>query len=291
MLGGDRPAVFPATGKDYRPVFRALAAGLRDGAPHALISYHSAKRAPQSGEWFHAEDWLDFNSIQHWPEDQLPAIARDWDAQPSKPTWIFEGRYEGYWKFGHNPEDWGEWQMRQQAWQSVFAGAFGFTYGHERVFGFGRDGADWQAHLDSPGARSMTQLARFMNALFGAPALERMPDQTLLDGDPGRARQTDSDRITASRTPDSRFAMFYSASGRPIRVKTDKLAPGPMHAWWFNPRSGGWHARGQETLEMKPFATDIPTGPGTGVREFAPPGETGPGRDWVLVLCKNPALY
>ena len=69
-------------------------------------------------------------------------MASDWQRTPIKPTWLFEGRYEGYFKRGYCPEQWGEWQARLQAWQTVLAGAFGHTYGHERVFGFGRDGAD-----------------------------------------------------------------------------------------------------------------------------------------------------
>lgn len=137
MLGGDRSAVYGAN--DYRPIFRALASGLRAGGSTAPMSYHPQKRAPQSSAWFHEDDWLTFNSIQHWPEDQIAAITHDWNLRPPKPTWVFEPRYEAYWQNNYKPEQWGEWQLRYQAYQSVFSGGFGFTYGHERVFGFGRD--------------------------------------------------------------------------------------------------------------------------------------------------------
>ena len=69
---------------------------------------------------------------------QHPAVARgsarghrrrpEARAAP-KPTWIFEGRYEAYYRNNYKPEQWGEWQVRFQAYQSVFAGGFGFTYG------------------------------------------------------------------------------------------------------------------------------------------------------------------
>jgi hypothetical protein len=35
----------------------------------------------------------------------------------------------------------------------------------------------------------------------------------------------------------------------------------------------------------------VSTGPGAAVREFIPPGPAGDGRDWVLILGKNPAMY
>ena len=43
--------------------------------------------------------------------------------------------------------------MRFQAYQTVFAGAFGHIYGHMHIFGFGHDGTDWTQFLDAPGAR------------------------------------------------------------------------------------------------------------------------------------------
>ena len=260
-----------------------MAEGLREGGSAALMSFHPPKKAPQSGDWFHTDTWLSFNSIQHWPEDQIDVITRDWNLKPVKPTWIFEGRYEGYYKSNYKAADWGEWQCRQQAWQTVLAGAFGHTYGHERVFGFGKDGWDWKKELDAPGAEH-DALGYFLPSLRPEVLVSRQPAQSLIDGEAGKAERLKSKRITASRTPDGRFAMFYSANGRPIRVKLAELAAGPLSGWWYNPRTGRWHAGGTETAEAKPFAQDIPSGPGAAVREFTPPDQPGDGHDWVLVL-------
>ena len=304
MLGGDRSAVYGegAAAKDYRPVFRAMAEGLADGTNgedrhdgkadygSTLMSYHPRKAAPQSSAWFHADPWLDFNSIQDWPEAQPPAITKDWGLPPAKPTWLFEGRYEGYFKGNHKPDQWGEWQVRQQAYQTVFAGAFGHTYGHERVFGFGHDKADWKAALDAPGARCMTHLAKLMNGLGERNLLARAPAQDLLDGPAGTAGRVASDRLTATRTAHGGLAMVYSANGRPVRVRTDQFAKGPLFAWWFNPRNGKWSVNGTEADEQKHFADDVPAGPGTATREFDPPGEPGEGNDWVLVLSTGPGM-
>jgi len=290
MLGGDRRAVYGEL--DSRSVFQAMAQGLTEGGggAHKLISFHPPKKSPQSADWFHGDTWLSFNSNQHWPEDQVPALTRDWGLVPPKPTWVFEGRYEAYWKSNYKPEQWGEWQCRQQAWQSVLAGGFGFTYGHERVFGFGKDGWDWRKELDAPGARCMTYLAKFMNLIPVKAATDRVPDQSLLAGALGKPERLKSDFIAASRSADGHFAMFYAANGRNIRVKLDRLAVGPMSAWWFNPRNGTWHTGKAESSRMEPFTQDIATGPGSSEREFDPPDEPATGNDWVLVLSEARAF-
>lgn len=281
MMGGDRAAV--EAGRDFRPVFRAMAEGVAEGAPGKLISYHPRKNAPQSGAFFHADRWLAFNSVQDWPDRQIGHMAEDWARTPAKPTWIFEGRYEGYWKGNYQPADWGEWQIRQQAYQTVVAGAFGHTYGHERVFGFGRDGANWRDFMDSPGARSMTHFGKVMRMFAPDDVLNRVPDQSLLDGGEGKAERVKSDRITAARTVNGRQAIFYSASGRPIRCRMERLADGNFFAWWFNPRTGRWHGSDGESAEPVGFARDLRAGRGAPVREFAPP-TSGEGNDWLLIL-------
>jgi len=282
MLGGDRAAV--VGGADFRSRYRAMAEGIRAATTSHLISFHPKKGGDQSGASFHAEPWLTFNSIQEWPDVQVKRQVEDWARMPPKPSWVFEGRYEGYWKNNYKPEDWGGWQIRQQAYQSVFEGAFGHTYGHERVFGFGADKVDWQAHLATTGAESMTHLARLMNCVPPQDFLALEPAAAeLIDGPMGEAKRTTSDRIGALKAANGRKALFYIASGRPVRVRMERLAGQPMFGWWFNPRTGGWHAEGRERPEQTLFARDLPSGPGAGVREFVPPS-AGPGNDWVLIL-------
>jgi hypothetical protein len=299
MLGGDRSAVYGE--RDYRPVFRAMAEGLADGTHGGdafdgradyrglLISYHPRKDAPNSSAWFHDDEWLSFNSIQDWPEVQIEAVASDRQRTPAKPTWLYEGRYEGYFKRGYKPEQWGEWQARQQAWQTVLAGGFGHVYGHERVFSFGVDGADWNAYLDAPGARSMSHLAKLMNSLKDGALARLQPDPALVAGDPGTVERLRSTRVTASRG-DTGLALLYSPNGRTIEVVMDAFSRAPVHGFWFNPRTGGWHDGRSESAEMRPFATDIAAGPGAGVRSFDPPGIERDGSDWLLVLSPNPVL-
>ncbi len=260
MTGGDRSAVYDNA--DHRPVFRAMAEGIADGARGEnrqdgkadyrglLMSYHPQKNSPQSSEWFHNDAWLGFNSIQHWPEQLVPAVEHDLNLKPVKPTWVFEPRYEAYWKKPYKEEDWGEWQVRFQAYQSVFAGGFGFTYGHERVFGFGKDGADWRNYLAAPGALQMQHLVWLMMAWSRDQLLNRIPDQELIDGNTGKAERLISDRITATRSADGDYALVYSAMGRNIRVKMTRLKAPTADAFWFNPRNGKWNVNGEESDRM-----------------------------------------
>lgn len=288
MLGGDRSAVYGDL--DYRPVYRAMARGLVDGltggpSPWSrgtppLLSYHPRKTDLQSSAWFHNDDWLSLNSIQHWPEDQVPAVENDVALAPPKPTWVFEPRYEAYERDPYQASDWGDWQMRYQAYQTVFAGAFGHTYGHTHIYPFAHN---WREHLHAPGAQQMQHLVRLMTMWNARQYLERVPDQTLIDGDAGAAERLRSNRITATRGESGDYAMFYSANGRTIPVRMAKLAGPAMEAYWFNPRNGKWRMNGIELDARRPFLR-VTSGPDAPVQQFVPPDGERDGNDWVLVL-------
>jgi len=151
----------------------------------------------------------------------------DWGLTPPKPTRVFEPRYEGYWKKPYTAADWGAWQTRQQAYQSVFAGGCGFTCGHERVFGFGQDGCDWRKVLDAPGASQMRHLAALLSGWSQADYLWRVPDQSLLDGDEGRAQRLASNRLTATRNGDEE-----SHAAKPFATGLVGGAGAPVHEFF-----------------------------------------------------------
>jgi hypothetical protein len=78
--------------------------------------------------------------------------------------------------------------------------------------------------------------------------------------------------------------MIYSANGRNISLKMNRLAAPLMNAFWFNPRNGKWWIKDREFTTRRPFVQNIPSGPAAPIREFDPPGSVGTGNDWVLVL-------
>jgi Protein of unknown function (DUF4038)/Putative collagen-binding domain of a collagenase len=303
MIGGDRSAVYGE--KDYRNVFRAMAEGVADGVngidqqnneadySTTLMSYHPRKWKPNSSEWFHNEPWLDFNSIQDQPSDQIAATALDYGLSPVKPTWLFEGGYE------YRNNIYKDWQIRFQAYQTVFAGGFGITYGSMNIYHFNSVLADpeepittatpkkWEVSLDETGAMDMQHLLGLMASISNDQFLDRVPDQSLIEGDPGGMDGNEgvrSNRLQATRGGRGDYAMIYSANGRSIFLRMNRLSAPRMNAFWFNPRNGTWWVQGSEVTDQRPFMKDIPSGPDAPVHEFDPPGAESDGNDWVLLL-------
>ena len=89
--GGDR------TPTGFEDVFRELARGLRegDGGAH-LVTYHPCGWR-SSAQYFHAEDWLDFNMIETWTEWAKihPAVLADARPDAAKARRAGRGRLRG----------------------------------------------------------------------------------------------------------------------------------------------------------------------------------------------------
>ncbi len=272
ILGGDR---IPENER-HLAIIRAMAEGLRagNGGRH-LITYHPWGETG-SWEWFHDNDWLDFNMFQsgHSARD-LPnyeMTARAYRLKPVKPVIDGEPRYEDH------PVDWdpengwfGAFDVRQAAYWSLLAGAAGHTYGDHNIWQMWEPGrtpvtsarTPWQEALDHPGAFDMEHL----KALFlSRPWLELVPDSSILAGDPemGAAHQQ------AARGRKGHYLFVYTPYGEAVRVRTAKLSAETVQAWWYDPRTGE--------------ATAIERAVGTGVQVFDPPGAPERGNDWVLVL-------
>lgn len=271
ILGGDRPIEKPL----HREIWRAMAAGLRagDGGAH-LITYHPMG-GQSSADMLHEEPWLDFNMLQsghsrrNTPNYEM--IARDYARTPVKPCMDGEPCYEDH------PVNWKEddgyfeaWDVRKAAYWALFAGAHGHTYGAQPIWqmwapprqkvSFVR--RTWQEALDLPGG-SQVRFAKEL--LLSRPFLSRIPDQSLIAGDPGHG----AEHIRATRDSRGKYAMVYLPVGQPVSVRTDLLGGRRLRAWWFDPRTG--ESRQAGTYEAK------------GVVGFVPPS-SGEGQDWVLVL-------
>jgi uncharacterized protein DUF4038/collagenase-like protein with putative collagen-binding domain len=290
MIGGDRSAVYGD--RDYRSVFRAMAEGVADGVnginqqdgkadySTTLMSYHPRKWMPNSSEWFHNDPWLDFNSMQDQPKDQIIATELDYGLSPTKPTWLFEGGYEYR---GRGKGLYTDWQIRFQSYQTVFAGGFGITYGSMNIYHC-KNGA---TSLDEAGAMDMQHLFSLMTSMSNEQFIDRIPDQSLIDGDAGGMDGNEGIRsscIQATRGAKGDYAMIYSANGRNIRLKMDRLSAPLMNAFWFNPRNGKWRIKDSDFADQRPFMENVSSGPTAPIQEFDPPNSVGDNNDWVLVL-------
>lgn len=307
MVGGDRSAVNDARTKwyevdsiqDFRSLYRAMAEGLADGVNgidhqdgHAdysniVMSYHPRKWGPNSSDWFHNEPWIIFNSIQDTPIDIWIAINHDYQLQPAKPIWLYEGHYE---------EAIHAWGVRYQAYHSVFAGGFGHTYGSD-IWELRNN---WRELLELPGNQQMGHLYTVAREIWtDEEYINRMPDQSIILGDHGKIygrghhMVTDfetkdnihlesSDLLSAIRCKDGQWAMVYTSNGRPVELDLSFLGKGRIDAHWFNPRTGNWWVDDAETESMTPFIKNLDADIKRYV--FDAPVEPRPDNDWVLVL-------
>ena len=278
IVGGDRT---PET-EEQKDVIRAMARGLHrgDGGTH-LISFHP-RGGEGSGQWFHAEDWLDFNMRQNGHQAEFTGrydkTRVDYDRTPAKPVIDSEPIYEGHpisfnaGQHGHSLAV----DVRRPLYWDLFSGACGHTYGHHSVWQMWSPAREpinnplmpWTEAVDEPGACQMQFGRRLIES---RPVLTRIPDDSVIvphrvpTAVPGAGRY----RFVATRDTDGTYAMVYAPVGRAFRVRMDAIKGRDVKAWWFNPRDGQ--------------ATALGTFGNQGERGFLPP-DKGEATDWVLVL-------
>lgn len=270
--GGDREPQ-PA----HKAVFRALAVGVIKGVgkrENVVFTFHPPG-GHTSSEYFHTDEWLDFNMMQtgHCRDVNVyERIQKDYNLSPTKPVMdgepiyeehpaCFNAREHGY----STPTD-----VRKSAYWGVFAGGHGHTYGCHPVWQmFSPDKLPvnnprmpWYGALDLPGANQMKHLR---NLMLSRPFVTRIPDQSLLT-----FTQTASpEYVVATRDAAGAYAFVYIPVGKTVNVNLDKLSGSKLKAAWYNPRTG-------ETTQ----AGEIPK---KGTKDFTPP-TLGKDNDWVLIL-------
>ena len=270
ILGGDRPI----ENDTQRDIIRAMARGLAKGDDDRHLTTFHPTGGRTSSEYFHDDEWLDFNMHQtgHKDRGSWDSITKDYEKTPIKPVLDGEPLYEDHpinfdpLKFGFSAD----WHIRRLAYWHVFAGGCGHTYGCHNIWQMyapGRNSISWAHHywyesLDLWGAADMTHVK---NLMLSRPYLTRIPDQSVIGSEIG-----DGDgRVQAMRDSQGSYAFVYTPLGQPVTVNLQKLSGGKVKAWWYDPRHG--------------TAQEIGTFDKKDRREFKPPVH-GKGNDWVLVL-------
>ncbi|NLF31372.1 MAG: DUF4038 domain-containing protein [Planctomycetes bacterium] len=283
ILGGDRPVETDV----HARIIRAMARGLRegDGGEH-LMTFHPCG-GETSAQYFHAEEWLDFNMRQNGHEvlfgPRYAGTRADYDRLPPKPVIDGEPIYEGHPVCFNAPAQGRSIaaDVRRPLYWDLFGGACGHTYGHHSVWQFMAEGnkpvnqplMSWPDALSAPGAAQMVHGRRLIES---RPVLSRIPDDSMIvahryGGEeiatylPGAGLR----RFVGTRDAGGSYLMVYAPVSIPFEVDTGTLTGGTVRAWWFNPRTGGADAAG--------------TFPRGGVLRFQPP-DPGEMVDWVLVL-------
>lgn len=276
-------------GSDGMDVWTTIGETLRTNDPNHLITFHPRGRTASS-QWFHNAKWSDFNMVQsghrrydqdtskneklHYGEDNWRYIEADYKLKPVKPTIDGEPSYEGIPQGLHDTLQprWTAADVRRYGYWSVFAGAFGYTYGHNAVMQFYKftdkkssygPKEQWITAINAAGAMQMKYLKDLM---LSRSYFDRVPDQTIIAGENGDKYE----RVIATRGEN--YVMVYTYTGRNLNLNMGKVAGSQIKASWFNPRDGK--------------TTPIGTVANKGTHVFDPPGDTANGNDWVLLLDK-----
>lgn len=278
LNGGD------ARGSDSLDTWNVIGSTINKVDKNHLITFHPFGRTTSS-IWFHHEDWLDFNMFQsghrrydqddtEWGfgQDNWKYVNHDYALVPAKPTIDGEPSYEGIPQGLHDTSQpyWTANDVRRYAYWSVFAGAFGFTYGANSVMQFYKPTDDkpsygareyWTEGINLPGSGQLKYLKQL---ILSHPFPERIPDQSLIAGENG----TEYDYLVATRG--NNYAFIYTYTGRNIPVNMGIISGEKVNGLWYKPIDGS--------------ITDIGEFENKGIQEFDPPGEPTDGNDWVLVL-------
>ena len=274
-------------GSDGLNVWKMMGKTIRSIDKNHLITFHPRGRN-SSSEWFHNESWLDFNMFQsghrsyaqdtssnetlHYGEDNWRYVNYDYRLKPVKPTFDGEPSYEDI-PYGLHRADqpyWKDHEVRRYGYWSVFAGACGFTYGHNSVMQFYTPGDSgisffpkikWQEGMMAPGAGQMQYLKQL---ILSKSYFDRVPAQELIPDNGDRY-----DRIIA--TKGKSYAMFYIYNAGNFTVAVNKLNFIPKKAGWFSPKDG-------QIITIRDYRSTT--------KAFDPPGDKQNGNDWVLILEK-----
>ena len=259
ILGGDNDP------ENAREEIRAMGLGLKETAPHHLITYHAASTHSSTDVWPANEPWLDVSMVytyfrgfnKAWNKNQPDVYEvshAEFAKTPVRPFFLGESTYEG---------EHGTWgsalQARKNAYWCALGGGFGHAYGSPNW----NMPANWREVLNQPGAASLKHL----RALFESrPWWKLQPDMQNIVAVEGRGAFATNDYAVTALAADGSFALSYLPTKRTLTIDLSKLSGAKVNASWFNPRTGEATPIGEFT-DKKPHPFDSPAD-----------------GDWVLVL-------
>lgn len=277
VIGGDRN---PRENSEDVAIWRQLAVGIGEGIgglDKGLMTFHPQPAKPGgSSNWFHQDEWLDFNMHQtgHCPnQPTYNIISHDYNLTPVKPTLDGEPLYEDHpncfnaKELGHSiPED-----IRRIMYWNVFAGAFGQTYGCHAVWQMYTPDRKpinmplrpWKVALDLPMANQVKHLKELM---LSRPFLTRVPAQEMVK----TSQEDDEHYVIATKDSEGTYAMVYFPTGKTVDLDVSSLSGNRIGLSWHDPRTGNSYTDG--SIEKSDRVT------------VTPPTYGGKGHDWVLVL-------
>ncbi len=265
ILGGDRTVDNEQQKQIIRAMARGVAAG--DGGAH-LITFHP-RGGGGSADYFHNDDWLDFNMRQNGHNvkfnEGFQNTRADYDRTPVKPVIDGEPIYEDHpvsfraRDLGHSISS----DVRRPLYWDLFSGAFGHTYGHHSVWQMWQPGRGpinaplmpWYEAIDQPGAGQMQYGRKLIES---RPFLTRVPDDSILvphrpDGSSAQASRdavvdTKKTHVAYARDENGKATLYVNGAV----VKTGTVR-GDLSDW----DEGFRLALGNELTEDRPWLGEL----------------------------------
>lgn len=266
FLGGDKN---PETEKHYK-VFEEFVRGLRDGkSKDCLISYH-VKGGYCSNDFFNEKQWLDFSiyqsghtkyclaesdrmKVDHFSPRSYDYAKKEISRKYVKPFLNGEPAYEnhpqmyvdenGEWKPIRNPEMiyFTDYDVRKDAYWSVFYGASGFTYGANDIWQFTGEKTpikapslsmtSWKIAMTLPGA---TQLQYLKNLLGHFADFQRKNAQHLLI----KQSLLSPDAHIVVCEYDNKTILAYVPVEQSFKIDTSNIKSSKIKYSWYDPKNG-----------------------------------------------------
>lgn len=254
FMGGD------IQGDIKTEVWNTLAETIKSIDKNHIMTYHPRGRYT-SAKWFSKAGWMDFHTFQsghrrygqrmgnadypipdNTEEDNWMYVDSTWHYKPIKPVLDAEPSYEDIPQGLHDAKEprWTASDVRRYAYWSVFAGSCGHTYGHNAIMqflkpGYGTSYGDagdvksWYQALKDPG---FSQMKHLKNLMLAFPYFERIPDQTIINGENG----TKYNRLTATRGND--YLLVYNYTGRNMDIDMRKISGKRKKVFWMDAATG-----------------------------------------------------
>ncbi len=265
ILGGDRTV----DNDEQKQIIRAMARGIRagDGGRH-LMTFHP-RGGGGSSDYFHNDDWLDFNMRQNGHNvkfnEGYQNTRADYDRTPIKPILDGEPIYEDHpvsfraRDLGHSISS----DVRRPLYWNLFTGAFGHTYGHHSVWQMWQPGRGlinnplmpWYEAIDQPGAGQM-QYGRWL--IESRPFLTRVPDDSILIAHRPDGRAAQAGRRTIVDTKRTHVAYTRDETGKAmLYVNGAVVETGTIGGDLSNWDNGFRLALGNELTEDRPWLGEL----------------------------------
>lgn len=269
FIGGDRQPL------ELKEELHQLALGIKETAPHQLITYHSTTTHSSTDE-YPEESWLDFSMTYTYfkgkknaavEPGQFPEVYevnhKEYNKR-FKPFVLGEAMYEGP---GGDVDNGSPYRSRKQAYWSVLSGSCGHAYG-SHIYDF-KPG--WRNSLNFTGTTHMRYLYELLAKRDWHQLVPDFEHHVLIEGYSTYSR---SNYVTAAYTESGSLLIAYIPFAPSVLlIDTKRLKPG-MKALWVDPTSGcEFEAVGQKTADE-------------GILQFDTPYDQNMAGDpdWILVL-------